>query len=86
MATVKEVSANLKIAQELFKESAPPISQLAKDALDTIESQQAFIDLVGTLPNCNDCFNKFCCIRPQIGTVVRYNCAFHMPGFTSKLN
>jgi len=75
----KEVSKELRIIQEKYKNVITPtlqvrISDMAKDAADAIDSQQAFIDLIGTLPTCNECGDKSCSYRPGLGQTVRYNC------------
>lgn len=50
-----------------------------KDAIiktykNKIDNNKAFIDLINSLPTCNDCVNTRCTIRPKLGTTVRYNC------------
>lgn len=78
MPIVKKVLSELELAQKLFKDSAPPIVLMAKNAADLIILQQEFIDRIGKLPNCNTCSNMTCGIRPLLGSSVRYNCAFYV--------
>jgi len=74
-----DVSKELRIIQEKYKNMITPtfqirISDMAKDAADAIDNQQVFIDLIGTLPTCNECGDKQCSYRPGLGQTVRYNC------------
>lgn len=75
----KEVSKELRWVQKKYKDVITPtfqvrISDMAKDAADAIDNQQAFIDLIGTLPTCNECGVRECLYRPGLGQTVRYNC------------
>jgi hypothetical protein len=70
----KEVSLELRKAQRLFKETNDPISNMAKDAADAIDSLQVFVDLINGLPTCNECHNKACKCKPPLGKTVVYNC------------
>ena len=84
----KEVSwplKELRHIQEKYKNVITPtlqirISDMAKDAADAIDNQQAFIDLIGALPTCNECGIKFCIYRPGLGKTVRYNCPLFLKG------
>lgn len=53
---------------------------LARNAANLIENQQAFIDLIASLPTCNECLDKECVHRPALGQSVRYNCPLYKGG------
>ena len=78
--TPKNVSKQLRIVQEAYKDAFTPtfqprISDMAKDAADAIDQLQSFVDHIHSLPDCNTCSKKSCCIyAPGLGKTVRYNC------------
>jgi len=79
----KEVSEKLRVVVEQHKDEYTQtfglrISDMATDAADAIDSLQVFVDLINSLPNCNDCGLKSCTSRPGLGETIRYNC----PGYT----
>jgi hypothetical protein len=82
---VSEMLKELRNIQEKHKNSTAliigfRISDMAKDAADTIESLKAFVDLIGSLTTCNDCHRKLCEHKPQWGKTVRYNCPLYLNG------
>ena len=84
--TPREVSKQLRIVEKKYKDSFTSfgeivISDMAKDAADAIDSQQAFIDFINSLPTCNECGYIYCSQRPGLGETMRYNCqAFFREG------
>lgn len=83
--TPKEVSKELRKVQARNENTITltgqiRISDMAKDAADAIDSQAAFIDLINSLPTCNECKFKTCAYRPKLGESVRYNCYFFSKG------
>lgn len=88
--TPTEVLKGLREVQEKYKNVTSltfqvNVSDMAKDAADTIESQQAFIDLIATLPTCNECRYKECPHRPGLGKTVRYNCPLFLKEENNKM-
>ena len=83
--TPKEVSKELRKVQARNENAITltgqiRISDMAKDAADAIDSQAAFIDLINSLPTCNECGAKYCTRRPGLGETVRYNCPSFFKG------
>lgn len=76
----KEVSEKLRVVMEQHKDEYTEtfglrISDMARDSADAIDSLQIFVDLINSLPNCNDCGLKNCTSRPGLGETIRYNCS-----------
>ncbi len=80
--TPKQVLQELRRVQQQYKDKVTPtfdvrISDMAKDAADTIES---LLDFINSLPTCNTCNDKECKYRSALGDAVRYNCMFFTSG------
>lgn len=93
VVTPKDISAKLRKIQDLCQGAIYntqdifiDISAMAKDAADAIDALQIFVDFINKLPQCNDCINPWCNIRPALGKTVRYNCAFYMGVVQSSRN
>jgi len=83
--TPKEVSEELRRVQKKYAEVVTEtfqlrISDMARDAANAIDSLSAFTDLINSLPSCNDCANRDCGFRPELGKTVRYNCPLFLEG------
>jgi len=82
--TPKEVSEKLRVVAVkhwglIIDDDGLCISRMATDAADTIDSLQAFVDHITSLPSCNSCdiLASGCIGRPAIGESVRYNCPWY---------
>lgn len=87
----REVSKELRAVQEKYKNIVPltfdiRVSDMAKDAADAIDFLQTFVDLIGKLPDCNDCARKSCEYRLSLGKTVRYNCPLFLKGDNNELS